>query len=247
MPIYEPMRAAWQLRPFQGQNPENAKVLFFGKDANYDSHITNAFLAILRQYHEDGPAYWLNNCQNNNNDHHPFLLPVFGQGAGYLYHDTFRQIKLPGQRCAHAISFIELLNVPTTDIIGEAEFSQLLQNSFEDDHIMRLQNAIFNGRNKLVFVCNEVIQNLKTIKERHGFFNALDYSFKAARDLPPIYTDQARNITVRKYIHLSAHRFHRKQVLAQLPILRQLILHFLNALEPNENRNCQQTNRGDRE
>ena len=129
--------------------------------------------------------------------------------------------------------------MPTTNTIGDEEFDQLLKKSIEDGYIMRLQNAIFNGRNKLVFVCNEVIQNLKIIKERHGFFNDLDFSFKPARGLPSIYTNSDKNITVRKYIHLSAHRFHRKKVLAQLPILKQSILDFLNALEPNENRTCQ--------
>ena len=93
MPLFEPMRAIWAQRPFQWQCPEVAKVFFFGKDANYDSNITNDFLTILRQYHDGGAAYWLNNWQNNNrNDHHTFLLPMFRQGAGYKYHSTFRMI-----------------------------------------------------------------------------------------------------------------------------------------------------------
>jgi hypothetical protein len=36
MPVFEPMRAVWAQRPFQGQYPELAKVFFFGKDANYE-------------------------------------------------------------------------------------------------------------------------------------------------------------------------------------------------------------------
>ena len=56
MPLFEPMRAIWAQRPFQWQCPEVAKVFFFGKDANYDSNITNDFLTILQQYHDDGAA-----------------------------------------------------------------------------------------------------------------------------------------------------------------------------------------------
>ena len=228
MSVFEPMRAAWGQRPFQGQCPEVAKVFFFGKDANYDSNITNDFLTILKQYHDDGAAYWLNNWQNNNNnDHHPFLLPMFRQGAGYKYHSTFRMIDLPADSCAEAVSFVELLNVPTTDIISDEEFEQLLQDSLENGHITRLQDSILNAQNKLVFMPDEVIRNLKKINRQHGLFHGLNYSQVNAHGLPIIYHNADNNITVRKYLHLSALRYHRNRVIAQLPIVRQLVLDFL--------------------
>lgn len=231
--IFEPMLAAYEngQRSYQGQVIEDAKVFFFGIDANYDINITEEFLNILRQYHRNGVDYWLNNWQNsNNNDHHPFLLPEYKQGAGYVYHSTFRMINLPANFCAEAISFVELLNVPTTGNRNEDPnlFALLLQNSL--GHIERLQNAVLNARNKLVFMPNEVIENLKKINKRHSLFPGLKYSYVPARELPVIYNNPHRNITVRKCLHLSAHRFHHKQVLAQLPIIKQFILDFLDRL-----------------
>jgi len=139
-------------------------------------------------------------------------------------------INLPANLCAEAISFVELLNVPTTGNRNEDPnlFAQLLQNSL--GHLERLQNAILYARNKLVFMPNEVIENLKKINELHGLFPDVEYSYVPARGLPVIYENPERNITVRKCLHLSAHRFHRKQVLAQLPVIRQLILDFLAGL-----------------
>ena len=231
--VFEPMRAAYEHRPFQGKVPEDAKIFFFGIDANYDANIAEEFLNILRQYHENGVAYWLDNWQNNNNNnHHPFLRPEYGQGAGYVYHSTFRMMNLPANLCAEAISFVELLNVPT---IGKRDedpnnlFEQLLQNSLEHGHIERLQNSIFNGQNKLVFMPNEVIENLRRINGQTGLFHGLNYAFMKACGLPVIYSNPDSNVTVRKNLHFSA-RFHRTEVLAQLPVIKQSILDFLAGL-----------------
>ena len=153
-----------------------------------------------------------------------------------MYHDTFRRIDLPGEQCADAISFIELIDVPTTNIISDEGFDQLLQDSLGNGHIMRLQNSILNAENKLVFMPDEVIRNLKKINEQHGLFPGLKYAHVRAEGLPIIYENPDRNVTVRKYIHLSAHQFHYKRVLAQLPIIRELVLTFLTGSLENSER-----------
>ena len=105
-------------RPFQGQDPNEAKVFFFGIDANYAANVEDnaEFFNILLAYHGNGVAYWQN---NENNDHHPFLLPMYREGAGYSYHKTIKGIDLPAETCATAISFVEMLNVPTTGSLNE--------------------------------------------------------------------------------------------------------------------------------
>lgn len=230
MPIFEPMRAAWEQRPFQGQLPEDAKVFFFGKDANYDANTPEDFLNILRQYHKNGVAYWLNNWHNNNNnDHHSFLLPDFRQGAGYKYHSRFRLLALPANLCAKAISFVKLLNVPTTGMIDHEEFEQHLQDCLQNGHIRRLWALLFTGRNKLVFMSDEVIRILRGINGQAGIANRLSNTREPASNLPIIYNDLASNITIRKNLHFSA-RYHQQQVLEQLPVISQCILGFLVGL-----------------
>lgn len=64
-------------RPFQGQHPLHAKVIFLGYDANYPPDIEerhNCF-DLLQQYLADGVRFWENRDGNNpGNKHHPFLI-----------------------------------------------------------------------------------------------------------------------------------------------------------------------------
>lgn len=226
--IFEPFQDAYMHRRFQGQAPEVAKIIIFGIDANYDPEIAEdaVFFEILKAYHADGVAYWQN---NGNGDHHPFLLEQYGHKAGYQYHSMLRLMNLPADPCAESISFVELLNVPTK---GDREnedpdnlFRQLLQQSM--GHIEYLNDSIFNAHDKLIFMPNEVIEILKGInRQNHSLFQGVDFRFRPAKGLPVIYHDPDRNITVRKILHFSA-PFHQKQVMAQMPVMKEFILKFL--------------------
>jgi hypothetical protein len=215
-------------RPFQGQDPNEAKVFFFGIDANYAANVEDnaEFFNILLAYHGNGVAYWQN---NENNDHHPFLLPMYREGAGYSYHKTIKGIDLPAETCATAISFVEMLNVPTTGSLNEDPghvFDHLFTGSH--GHLQEIYNAIFDTDNKLVFMPDTVIRKLATT----DLFSELDFDCTIpAAMLPVIYQDPDRNIRIYKALHPSV-RFQRQreQLLAQLPIIRQLILNFMNQL-----------------
>ena len=48
-------------KPYQGANPETAKVLILGNDANYSEEISNhSFFDYILEYHDDGVAFWKN-------------------------------------------------------------------------------------------------------------------------------------------------------------------------------------------
>ncbi len=220
------LQDAFKEHPFQGQHPEKASVFFFGIDANYaaDFHETNpTFFRYLLEYHKDGVSYWKN---NEKGDHHPFLLPIYGGEAGTLYHEAFRRMDLPADVCADHISFVELLNVPTTGKLSddpEHNFDRLFAQSRV--HIKKIHDAIFDTDNKLVFMPNVVIQKLATTR----IFNELDFRFVSAAGLPKIYYDSAKNITVHKMLHPSA-RFHQGQIPLQMQIIRGILLDFIGQL-----------------
>lgn len=228
--IFQRFRETYENRSFQGKVPEEAKVFFIGIDANYDANMSDDFYDILTNYHQNGAIYWLNNWQNNNNnDHHPFLLPAYGQRAGYLYHCNFRRMKLPANTCADAISFFELLNVPTSGKRTDDPsglFQQQLHYSLAQGHIRKLRSLLFTGRNKRIFMSNEVIEILCGINGQGGIVNRLRNTREPAQNLPDIYNDDANNIIIYKNLHFSA-RFHQKQVFEQLPVIAQCILDFL--------------------
>jgi hypothetical protein len=161
------LRLAYKNRPFQGQNPNDACVLFFGRDANYSSDIGDdrEFFDILMEYHNNGVEYWKSNKYD---DHHPFLLGIYSnreKSDGHLYHRTFRNIGLPKLLCADEVSFVELISVPTMGKLDYKNkesmktFKELLLNSKE--HLEVIEKSITGHNNKLVFMTNEVVKWLR--------------------------------------------------------------------------------------
>jgi len=60
-------------RPFQGQTPERASIIFLSSDANYSPDISDHyFFEHVLKYQEDGVTFW-----KNYKRHHPFLLPCY--------------------------------------------------------------------------------------------------------------------------------------------------------------------------
>ena len=131
---------AFGSRPFQGADPDGARFLFVGLDANYDSAIDRSSIwPALLEYLCDGVAFW-----RVHGVHHPFLLTGY-RGDGRKYHKTFARI---GFRPEHAaqVSFIEPVNVPT---YGR---SALVPGDLDRSHLLRLRHAIEEGAARWIFV-----------------------------------------------------------------------------------------------
>lgn len=103
-------------KPYQGADPKEAKILIIGNDANYSpDNSSHHFFERILEYHADGVGFW-----RANGVHHPFLLPEYPfdrRKGGVRYHLNFSKLGF-GTDHAEAISFVELLNVPTTGNTG---------------------------------------------------------------------------------------------------------------------------------
>lgn len=98
-------------KPFQGQSPENAQIVFLSSDANYSPRISeHQFFKYILEYQKDGISFW-----EKYNCHHPFLLPNYPfdkNTAGVPFHRNFSKLGL-GLEYAEYICFLELLDIPT--------------------------------------------------------------------------------------------------------------------------------------
>ncbi|MBA4372011.1 MAG: hypothetical protein C0402_04030 [Thermodesulfovibrio sp.] len=150
-----PLNEAFIERPFQGVEPESAKFIFVGLDANYDQNIENSpiFPRVL-EYLKNGAMFW-----KQHKVHHPFLLPEY-KGDGRRYHKTFADIGFTPED-AEDISFVELLHLPT---YGR---SRLDTTDLDAAHLQRLNNVILHGRAQFIFIPGGVGRLMK----ESGFFS----------------------------------------------------------------------------
>lgn len=142
----------FRAKPYQGVDPNLAKFLFVGLDANYDASIeSDPIFSRVLEYHEDGAAFWL-----KHGAHHPFLLDAYN-GSGRFYHKSFADI---GFRPEHAelVSFIELMHVPTT---GQ---SKLILKDLDHQHLLTLKSWIIDGEAAHIFFPAGVARLLKASK-----------------------------------------------------------------------------------
>jgi len=143
--MYDPhpnaaLNRAFAARPFQGAEPETAKYLFVGLDANYSPTIEqNAVFDRVLDYLADGVAFW-----KAHGVHHPFVLPEY-RGDGQKYHRTFATIGFRPEHADH-VSFIEMLHVPT------AGRSNLTIDDLDRVHLLQLNEAIERGSARHIFV-----------------------------------------------------------------------------------------------
>ena len=151
-------------RPYQGQLPEKAKVLILGNDANYDLNIsTHLFFRYIVEYHKDSVAFWKKYAT-----HHPFLLPDYpfsrNQG-GVPYHAKFRKLGFD-DTFSEYISFIELLNLPTTGNTGSntEEFFNLM----DKNHLLWIDDLIFDRNQKFVLINQTLAKRINQIMKRFG-------------------------------------------------------------------------------
>jgi hypothetical protein len=53
------LTALYKHKPFQGQWPEAARIVFFSSDAIYSPEISeHKFFERILEYHEDGVGFW---------------------------------------------------------------------------------------------------------------------------------------------------------------------------------------------
>ncbi len=105
------LNTLFKAKPYQGQDPEKAKVIILGTDANYSEEISyHQFFEYILEYHVDGVKFW-----KEYNVHHPFLLenyPFNKTGGGVPYHRNFSKLGYNSDY-AEIFSFVELLDIPT--------------------------------------------------------------------------------------------------------------------------------------
>ena len=154
-------------RPFQGQHPKKAKILFFGVDANYSALISNhQFFNRILEYQKDLVAFW-----KKHGRHHPFILdeyPFNKTKDGVPYHRNFSKLGL-NKEFAEAISFVELLDVPTVGNSNDVGFWKL----FNPRHADWLDSILTSDLKKLIFVSNDVLKKMRKIRKIWGYFNWL--------------------------------------------------------------------------
>jgi hypothetical protein len=195
-------------RPFQGQSPEKASIIFLSSDANYSPEISkNPFFKHILEYQEDGVAFW-----KKHRHHHPFMLPCYPFNknmAGVPFHRNFSKLGLGPEHAKH-ISFLELLNVPT--IGNKSENREEFFNLLSLAHLNYLESLILGGGHKLFFVSSGVVRDIERIKRKFSVLECVkeladtqDLSFANGNKIKQIY-------------HFSSSQIH-----AQLPEIRSQI------------------------
>ena len=179
--------------PHQGQDPRKARVIFVGTDANYSPLLSEhpSFFRRILEYHEDGVGFW-----HRHRVHHPFLLPEYPvprNTGGVPYHKKFSAMGLTPELAEH-ISFVELLDVPTTGRTDTKLFWQL----FNVEHARRLDQLFCEGSEHLVLLSNNVILRMLDIRKRDGLFLWLSSSNGQG------LIKQIGQTQVHKVMHLSA-------------------------------------------
>lgn len=140
-------------RPFQGADPEKAKYVFVGLDANYANDLESSlsYQEVLA-YHLDGVAFW-----QKHRVHHPFLLPSY-HGDGRRYHVNFARIGFTTNE-ASDVSFVELLHVPT---VGR---SKLESSDLSNHHLQFINALIIRGEYRHVFLSASVIRLMQATEQ----------------------------------------------------------------------------------
>ncbi len=187
-------------RPFQGQSPEQAAIIFLSSDANYSPEISNhPFFEHILEYHADGVAFW-----KRHGCHHPFLLsnyPFKRNQGGVPFHRNFSKLGLGSEYAGH-ISFLELLDIPTigNKSQGRTEYFELLSK----EHLTYLARLITGGGHKLFFVSSGVLKDLRRIKRSYPLYSWLDGEVGSGCR----FTRSIQGNTIKEIYHFSSSQIH---------------------------------------
>lgn len=158
----------YKRKNYQGANPFDAKVIFVGKDPNWDIDIEESpIFDLVSDYLSDGIKFW-----QKHNIHHPFLHAQYGK-EGLKYHNAIARLKFDND-LADKISFVEIIGFPTT---GDSSKNPTLFY----DYLFSLENRsnlndldqLFNDDSKLIFLYWGSIDLLKYINKKTGLFDRL--------------------------------------------------------------------------
>lgn len=208
------MVTLFQNKPYQGQDPRKAKIIFLSSDANYSPQISDhKFFKYILEYQKNGVDFW-----NKYNVHHPFILPEYPfnkSEAGVPFHRNFGKLKLSKEHAEH-ISFIELLDIPT--IGNKSENEELFWDLVSEDHLRFLDKIIKNDNAKLIVIPGGVLKEMKRMKKLYNVFTWLDYPSRTKSK----YCDKVNNSTIKEIYHFSSTQIHN-----QIPEIRTYINDFL--------------------
>ena len=165
----EQLQAIFSERPFQIQEPEKARIIFLGLDANYaedleqDHKLFQEFLGYMK----DGVHYW-----KTEGIHTPMLKDYY-RGGGKTYHRNFKKLGFTSDN-AQDICFLELLNMctfgnSTETSTGRALFSRFLNSPDNRSHLQRIAK-LANDESKQIYICGDG----KKTKEIFGNLNLFD-------------------------------------------------------------------------
>ena len=161
----EELNKLYLKKNYQGANPNDAKILFVGRDPNWASDIeTMRLFRYISQYLTDGVSFW-----NKYKIHHPFLLPNY-KGDGKRYHKIFSKLNIESS-FSNKISFVELIGFPTT---GNAKsnnklFLEYLTSDANRNHLIEL-DSFLNDTEKIIFIAWGLIDDLKYLNSKTGLF-----------------------------------------------------------------------------
>lgn len=189
-------------KPYQGQSPEKACVIFLSSDANYSPEITeHKFFNYILEYQADGVLFW-----EKHGCHHPFLLeayPFNKNKDGVPFHRNFSKIGLNSEY-ADKVCFLELLDVPT--IGNKSENKEAFYDLVSPSHLQYIENLIQGEGNKLFFVSSGVLQDMLKLKKKHNVFRWLNVE----QDKTKQYTKKINNNKIKEIYHFSAYQIHRQ-------------------------------------
>jgi hypothetical protein len=191
-------------KPHQGADPESARFLFIGLDANYAPQVeSSTIFPDLLRYHEDGPDFW-----RTMGVHHPFLLPQY-KGDGRRYHLTFAKI---GFQPIHAdtVSFIEMLSRPT---VGR---SALIAQDLDASHLKSIRHAVFDGQAEFIFLSAGV----QRLMASSGMFPELLAVRRTYGALRILYDDDDRAVFL--HLHFSNYGKFERQLQAEAKEIAEL-------------------------
>ena len=187
-------------KPYQGQSPENAKVVFLSSDANYSPEISNhIFFSYILEYQKDGIVFG-----EKYGCHHPFLLPNYPFNknmAGVPFHRNFSKIGLRSEHAKH-ISFLELLDIPT--IGNKSENKKLFYELVSQSHLEYIESLMLGGGNKLFFVSNGVLKDIVKLKKIYPVFQWLDFHIPDSKQ----YLKITNGNRIKEIYHFSSYQIH---------------------------------------
>ena len=199
----ERLRALFKAKPWQGNDPLLSDFVFVGLDANYAADI-ETILPEVFSYHEDGVKFW-----RSTGVHHPCRLRHY-HGKGKLYHDKFAEIGFKPEH-AESVSFLELLDVPTTG-------SKLTVADLTEEHLSFLLDVFENGSARYIFMPSSVANILR---ETRSFRWLPRYSAAKGGDLTILRERLGQ--TIYQMYHLSCYGWQLHVLNKQLSQVRRIV------------------------